>query len=66
MVYVVEGNRAARRDVALGPLIEGQGVVVEGGLAAGDRLIVEGQRRVSPGQRVEVAEGQSGLGAVGD
>jgi hypothetical protein len=35
-----------------------QQVRVAEGLAAGDRLIVEGQRLVGPGQPVEVVDGQ--------
>ncbi len=45
-----------RREVALGPIL-GDRVVIERGLAAGDRVVVEGQGRVAPGQTVEVAEG---------
>jgi membrane fusion protein (multidrug efflux system) len=63
-VYVVAGGagsadlraplRAERREVTLGPTL-GERVVVESGLAPGDRVIVEGQSRVAPGQRVEIA-----------
>lgn len=56
-VYVVAGSggdlRAERREVILGPAL-GERVVIESGLAPGDRVIVEGQHRVAPGQRVEV------------
>ncbi|HEX6199019.1 MAG TPA: efflux RND transporter periplasmic adaptor subunit, partial [Thermoanaerobaculia bacterium] len=55
-VYVVAGGaelRAERREVTLGPTL-GERVVIESGLAPGDRVIVEGQSRVAPGQRVEV------------
>lgn len=55
VLYVVTGDGTAeRRDVATGPTI-GERVVVREGLAPGDRVIVEGQTRVAPGQRVEVA-----------
>ncbi|MEO1368361.1 MAG: efflux RND transporter periplasmic adaptor subunit [Acidobacteriota bacterium] len=56
-VYVVEDGRAVRRTVRLGPILRGDGdggdrVVVEEGLVAGDRLVLRGQRRLSPGQAV--------------
>ena len=45
-------NTAARRDVALGPHIEALRVV-ESGLAPGDKVIVNGMRKIfSPGQPV--------------
>ncbi len=56
VAYVVEEGRARRRELSLGPVI-GQEVVVEEGLAIGDRVIVDGQLRVSPGQKVEELEG---------
>ncbi len=51
VVYVVEDRRAVRRPVDLGVVL-GEEVVVTRGLEAGERLIVEGQRQVSPGQQV--------------
>lgn len=60
VVYVVkedavggEGGdlRAEQRAVRLGPTL-GQDVVVLEGLATGDRLIVDGHQRVSPGQAI--------------
>jgi membrane fusion protein (multidrug efflux system) len=54
-VYVVRDGKAERRDVELG-LIKGRDVQVLSGLAAGDELIVEGQRYVGPGQPVRVVE----------
>lgn len=57
VVYVVEDGRAVRRTIELGPML-GDEVVISNGLAAGERLIIEGQRQVSPGQRVsDAAEG---------
>jgi RND family efflux transporter MFP subunit len=44
-----------RREVTLGPIL-GDRVVVERGLEPGDRVVVEGQGRVAPGQTVEVAD----------
>lgn len=54
-VYVVEGDRAVRRRVVLG---EDQGllVIVREGLAAGERLVVRGQRELAPGSLVNVTE----------
>ena len=60
-VYVVESAEgegapvARRRAVTLGPR-ERDMVVVEEGLAAGDRLIVAGQQQVADGDRVRVLE----------
>ncbi|MCP4660316.1 MAG: efflux RND transporter periplasmic adaptor subunit [bacterium] len=51
VLYVVEDERAVQRRVTLGLVLEDE-VVVEEGLGAGERVIVEGQQQVSPGQRV--------------
>jgi multidrug efflux system membrane fusion protein len=52
-VYVVgDKNSAERRDVKLGPQVEGL-VIVESGLKAGDKVIVNGMRKIFfPGQPV--------------
>lgn len=52
-VYVIgEGNTAQRRDLQLGPLIDGLRVVVDG-LSAGDQVVVNGTRKIFfPGQPV--------------
>jgi multidrug efflux system membrane fusion protein len=52
-VYIVgEKNSAERRDVKLGPHVEGL-VAVESGLKAGDRVIINGMRKIFfPGQPV--------------
>ena len=56
-VYVLgEGNLALRKDVVLGPQVEGLRVVREG-LAQGDRVIVNGVRKIFfPGQPVNPRE----------
>ncbi|HPC84576.1 MAG TPA: efflux RND transporter periplasmic adaptor subunit [Thermoanaerobaculaceae bacterium] len=55
VLYVVEGGRARRQVVELGPVI-GMEVVVNRGLAPGSVVVVEGQQQVSDGQPVrEVA-----------
>jgi membrane fusion protein (multidrug efflux system) len=52
-VYVVvDGDRIDARPVELGSWI-GEDVVVEKGLAEGDRLVVEGVHRIAPGMTVE-------------
>ncbi|MBK8166088.1 MAG: efflux RND transporter periplasmic adaptor subunit [bacterium] len=53
--YVVDGDRAVLRKLVLG---EDQGllVVVREGLAAGERLVVRGQRELAPGSLVNVTE----------
>lgn len=67
VVYVAvdatEGVEVEQRPVVLGPVIGEHHVVIEDGLSPGERLVVEGQRRLSPGQNVEVtAETQAGAG----
>ena len=52
-VYVVNDNKAHRRDVELG-LIQGRMVQILSGLADGDKLIVAGHRFVGPGQQVRI------------
>jgi multidrug efflux system membrane fusion protein len=56
-VYVLgEGNVAVRKDVVLGPQVEGLRVV-SSGLAAGDKVIVNGVRKIFfPGQPVKPRE----------
>ena len=52
-VYVIgDGNKTVRRDVKLGPLVDGLRVV-DSGLAEGDKVVVNGTRKIfSPGQPV--------------
>lgn len=51
-VYVVdEGGVVAYREVTLGPVVEGLRVV-QTGLAAGDRIVLNGLQRVRPGAKV--------------
>ncbi len=68
-VYVLgEGNVALRRDVVLGPQVDGLRVV-EQGLAAGDKVVVNGVRKIFfPGQPVnprEVPMDQPGAAPAG-
>jgi hypothetical protein len=57
VVYVVKDERAERREVQLGPVV-GARVVVEEGVARGERLVVAGQQQIADGQRV--VEGEAG------
>ncbi len=52
-VYVEADGVARRRAVTLGPL-RAETVLIRRGLRAGDRLIVQGQRQIEDGQRVQV------------
>jgi membrane fusion protein (multidrug efflux system) len=64
-VYVVErgeqGEVAARRPVEMGPWV-GADWLVESGLAAGDRVIVNGIQKVQPGAPVTVAPATAAAG----
>ncbi len=55
IAYVVEGDRARRRDLTLGAS-QGLMVIVEQGLAIGERLVVRGQRELRDGSLVNVQE----------
>jgi len=55
VAFVVEGGLARRRALTLGPA-SGEQVLVETGLAAGDRLIVQGQWSVRDGQPVAASD----------
>lgn len=56
-VLVVDGESKAQvRRVEIGPRLEAE-VVVTKGLAAGDRVIIEGAQKVRPQQVVQAAEG---------
>lgn len=56
VVYVVEGEKAHRREVSLGPVL-GQRVVIAQGIGPDDRVITEGAKQVGEGQPVTLAQG---------
>ncbi len=59
-VYVVRpNNKVEKRFIELGPEI-GNDVVVERGLATGERVVVEGYHKLTPGMEVRVVETASG------
>ncbi len=65
VVYVIEGDRARKREVVTGP-DQGLMIVIEDGLAAGEQLVVRGHRDLIDGALVDVTE-QSDIrdGSVG-
>ena len=55
-VYVIDAEKtAAMRPVKVGAT-EGDWTLVESGLEAGDRVVVDGQYRLQPGAKVEVTK----------
>lgn len=52
-VWTVVGNMARKRPVVLGENI-GDNVQIVGGLSARDKVIVEGQQKVSNGMKVKL------------
>lgn len=54
-VFVVEHDSAVRRQVRLGPIINGK-VVVYGGIQEGEHLVIKGQQLVADGGPVKVVE----------
>ena len=58
-VWVDEGGKAVRRSIVCGEY-SSNGVVVASGLKNGDRVIVEGQQKVSTGMKVKSEESNKG------
>jgi len=58
-VFVVENDTAVRRQVRLGPIVNGI-VVVFGGVREGEHLVVKGQQLLVDGGPVKVIEDQNG------
>ena len=54
-VFTVENGRAVRKRILLGDLV-GSEAMVEGGLAAGERMVVEGHRGLQDGMAVTESE----------
>ncbi len=64
-VYIVDGEKADLRTVTV-ERIEGEDAIVSQGLAAGDRVVREGQSQLRPGARVSLRDaGQKGGGGGG-
>lgn len=59
-VFVVQDDgTVASRPVTVGPTV-GEAVVIERGLEPGERVVTEGQLRLAPGSRVEIAATEAG------
>ena len=54
-VFVEEGGRAVRRRVLIGAML-GHEAVLDGGVSAGDRVVVEGHRGLQDGMAVTVVD----------
>ena len=52
-VWLADGNTAKRRFITAGSLSD-YGIIVESGLSAGDRLIVEGYTKISEGMKIQI------------
>jgi membrane fusion protein, multidrug efflux system len=64
-VYVVDGEKADLRTVTV-ERIEGESAIISQGLAAGDRVVREGQSQLRPGARVSLRDaGQKAAGGGG-
>lgn len=57
-VYVVSGDRAARREVVLGERLP-EVVEIRTGLAAGETIVTRGQHRLADGAKVAPQQGQA-------
>jgi RND family efflux transporter MFP subunit len=60
VAFVVDGDRARRREITVGP-DQGLMTAIESGLEPGDRLVVRGQRELRDGALVAVREEASSL-----
>ena len=64
VVYVTDGDRAVCRVVKLDSIV-GSEAILSSGLAAGEMMIVVGQRSLVDGELVEVRSGEAGSPGVG-
>jgi multidrug efflux system membrane fusion protein len=58
LLVVAKDGTVASREVALGPIIDGGLRVVRGGLAPGDRVVIEGTQMAMPGSKVTARVGR--------
>lgn len=62
-VYVVAEGDTARARTVVGSSWEGEGWVIDSGLVAGERVVVDGTQRVIAGQPVRIVTGQDSTAA---
>jgi RND family efflux transporter MFP subunit len=58
-------NKAVQKYVTLGPVLENNLRVIKTGIAAGDRIVVNGLMRARPGQKVTPQEEGAPAGGTG-
>ncbi len=65
-LFVVQNGQAVSRSVTVGRSTGSAAVVVERGLAEGERVVTEGQSQLSPGARVRITgvDSSSATGAT--
>jgi multidrug efflux system membrane fusion protein len=64
-VFVVKPDQTVEARPVVPGASDGRDVVITSGLAAGERVVVDGQLRLAPGARVEVKPAAPGKGAGG-
>ena len=58
-LFVADGEAARRREVRLGPMIDGR-VVIDEGLAPGDRVVVVGMQNLRDGMALKIETSHDG------
>jgi len=58
LLVVARDGTVSAKEVALGPVIDGGLRVVRGGLAPGDRVVIEGTQMAMPGGKVTARVGR--------
>ena len=64
-VFVVKPDQTVEARPVVPGAAEGRDVVITSGLAAGERVVTDGQLRLVPGTRVEVKPAAPGKGSGG-
>jgi membrane fusion protein, multidrug efflux system len=66
-VYVIDSNSTAQQRPVVVERTAGQLAVISSGVAEGERVVTDGQSRVTPGAQVSIGtrDGSSGRGGAG-
>jgi multidrug efflux system membrane fusion protein len=64
-VFVVKPDQTVEARPVVPGAADGRDVVITSGVAAGERVVVDGQLRLMPGARVEVKPAAAGKGTGG-